>query len=89
MKQLYDSYPYEEYKDSDLTYIQWYPSQYRAGYVAQHPSKEDLEEFYDNVNASDPHHNSFVIIILEEKHIGLFDINKYVKDNILKCFFGH
>lgn len=87
MEQLYDE-PFKEANPKDFIYVQWYPSWFRAGFVAQHPSKEDLEEFYDNVNASDPHHNSFVIMILEEKHIGLFEINQYIKDNILKCFFN-
>lgn len=47
----------------DCIYLQWYPHRFTFGYYITSPTEKALEAFYENVRASDPRHESFVIII--------------------------
>ena len=44
-----------------IIYVQWYPYDNCSGYYIENPSEDALEKFYENVNASDPYHRSFVL----------------------------
>lgn len=56
-----------QYK-GELTYIQVYPQRYfEIGFVIQSPTEKDKEYFYQNVEASDPKRESFVLLIPNEE----------------------
>lgn len=69
-----------------LIYVQWYPYKYRSGYCIINPSEEALEKFYENVRASDPMHESFVLILGQTETYGNLNmrtIDEYIKERIL------
>lgn len=57
-----------QYEREELTYIQVYPQRnFGIGFVIQSPTEHDKEYFYQNVEASDPKRESFVLLIPNEE----------------------
>ena len=73
---------------NNLIYYQWYPYRFKGGYYIENPTYEALETFYENIMASDPKHESFVLIFyIENNDLNLKTIDEYVKETILPYFF--
>lgn len=73
-------------KTQELIYVQWYPYRYHSGFYIKNPSEEALEKFYDNVRASDPMHESFVLILGQSEtyeNLNMRTIDEYIKEMIL------
>lgn len=73
-----------------IIYVQWYPYDNCSGYYIENPSEDALEKFYENVNASDPHHRSFVLILGQtETHnnLNMRTIDEYIQHYILPFLF--
>ena len=73
-----------------LIYVQWYPYDNCSGYYIENPSEDALEKFYENVNASDPYHRSFVLILGQtETHnnLNMKTIDEYIQHDILPFLF--
>lgn len=72
-----------------LIYVQWYPYEKRSGYYIENPSDDALEKFYENVNAFDPYHRSFVLILgqTETHNLNMRNIDEYIRHDILPFFF--
>lgn len=75
-----------QYK-GELTYIQVYPQRnFEIGFIIQSPTENDKEYFYQNVEASDPKHNSFVLVVPTELAPRLGEcemyafVRKYIKE---------
>lgn len=69
-----------------LIYVQWYPCRHCSGFCIQNPSEKALEKFYENVRASDPQHESFVLILGQTETYGNLNmktIDEYIKEMIL------
>ena len=69
-----------------LIYVQWYPYRHCSGYYIENPSEKALEKFYENVRASDPMHESFVLILGQTETYGNLNmrtIDEYIKEMIL------
>lgn len=69
-----------------LIYVQWYPYRHCSGYCIVNPSEEALEKFYENVRASDPMHESFVLILGQPEtyeNLNMKTIDEYIKEMIL------
>lgn len=77
-------------KNQDLIYVQWYPYRMCSGYCIVNPSEEALEKFYENVRASDPKHESFVLILGKTEtylNLNMMTIDEYIKTcGCLKLF---
>ena len=74
----------------DLIYVQWYPYRNRSGFYIENPSEDALEKFYENVNASDPYHNSFVLKLGRDETYSSLDmrtIDDYIQHDILPFLF--
>jgi hypothetical protein len=70
-------------------YYQWYPYRFKGGYYIKNPTESALEMFYENVKASDPNHESFVLIMDTEVikiNSYISAIDEYVKRNVLPYF---
>lgn len=69
-------------KNQDLIYVQWYPYRMCSGYYIVNPSEIALEKFYENVRASDPEHESFVLKLYTIETLSTIDmmlIDEYIK----------
>ena len=69
-------------KSQDLIYVQWYPYRMCSGYCIVNPSEEALEKFYENVRASDPKHESFVLKLYTIETLSamnMMTIDEYIK----------
>ena len=69
-----------------LMYVQWYPYRRCSGYCIVNPSEEALEKFYENVRASDPMYESFVLILGQTEiygNLNMKTIDEYIKEMIL------
>ena len=63
-----------------IIYVQWYPYDNCSGYYIENPSEDALKKFYENVNASDPYHNSFVLILgLDANSLNMKTIDEYIR----------
>jgi len=74
----------------DLLYVQWYPFEKRSGFCIINPSEDALEKFYENVNASDPYHRSFVLILGQTEtynNLNMKTIDEYIQHDILPFLF--
>lgn len=72
-----------------MIYVQWYPYKFNSGYVIINPTEEALEDFYENVRASDPNHESFVLKLSNEwfSCCNMMGLNEYIfKSEILNFF---
>jgi len=73
---------------NNLIYVQWYPYKKRSGFYIINPSENTLEKFYENVDASDPYHNSFVLILgLDSNNLNMKTIDEYIQHDILPFLF--
>jgi len=73
-----------------IIYVQWYPYDNYSGYYIENPSKDALEKFYENVNASDPYHRSFVLILGQSEthnNLNMRTIDEYIRHDILPFLF--
>ncbi len=72
-----------------LLYVQWYPYENCSGYYVENPSEDALKKFYENVNASDPYHKSFVLILgqTETHNLNMRTIDEYIQHDILPFIF--
>lgn len=73
----------------DCIYLQWYPHRFTSGYCIIFPTKKALEAFYENVRASDPCHESFVIIIdgrMVPANLDMATLREYVLKNVLPFY---
>jgi len=68
-----------------IIYVQWYPYDNCSGYYIENPSEDALKKFYENVNASDPYHRSFVLTLAKTKHnnLNFRTIDEYIQHDIL------
>ena len=77
-------------KSQDLIYVQWYPYKMCSGYCIANPTEIALERFYEYVRASDPKHESFVLILGNTKiysSSNMKTIDEYIKTTgCLKLF---
>lgn len=75
---------------NNLIYVQWYPYSNRSGFCIINPSEDALEKFYENVNASDPYHNSFVLKLGQDEtysNLNMKTIDDYIQHYILPFLF--
>lgn len=73
-------------KTQELIYVQWYPYRHCSGFYIENPSEKALEKFYENVRASDPQHESFVLILGQTetyRKLNMKTIDEYIKEMIL------
>ena len=78
---------YSSQYNGELTYIQVYPQRnFEIGFIIQSPTENDKEYFYQLVEASDPKHNSFVLVAPTELVPQLGEckmyafVRKYIKE---------
>ena len=72
---------------NNLIYVQWYPYKKHSGFCIMNPSEDALEKFYENVNASDPYHNSFVLMLnLDSNSLNMRTIDEYIQHDVLPIF---
>lgn len=72
---------------NNLIYVQWYLYKKRSGFFIINPSEDALEKFYENVNASDPYHNSFVLILsIDPNSLNMKTIDEYIRYDVLPFF---
>ncbi len=73
---------------NNLIYVQWYPYKNRSGFCIINPSEDALEKFYENINAADPYHNSFVLILsLDSNSLNMKTIDEYIQYDVLPFLF--
>ena len=73
-------------KTQGLIYVQWYPCRRCSGFCIVNPSEKALEYFYENVRASDPQHESFVLILGQTEtyeNLNMKTLDEYIKEMIL------
>ena len=64
----------------EIFYVQWYPYRNRSGFCIKNPTENALEEFYENVRASDPYHDSFVLILrIDANSLNMKTIDEYIQ----------
>lgn len=67
-------------------YLQWYPYKFKSGYYIENPTEEALKKFYENVRASDPFHESFVLVMdrqIVNKNINILTIDECARKNVM------
>ena len=77
-------------KRENTIYLQWYPYRFKSGYMIEAPTEEALEKFYENVRASDPEHQSFVLTMdrqIVNSNINMKLIDEYVKESVLPFLY--
>ena len=73
----------------DKIYCQWNPYRFRSGYCVVNPTDSEVEKFYEVVRASDPYHQTFVIVIPNDSNLHIQEVDEYIRRNILPYFFGN
>ena len=74
--------------NEDMIYVQWYFYKRKSGYIITAPTKEQLEDFYETITASDPYHESFVLVVRKEDIKNIRFIDDYIIDNVLPHLFS-